>query len=150
MEFLAFFMKGQAKIDAHNRKTELAKQALLSEIKSELIIAQDTGDETSEIKLILKLGNVYAYYSDYELSDTMYRQGLASARQLPDKQLEATALVNLGLSQKERLEYKEAYSYYQKASKISREINNKDLEANIEEHINELVNMLDIDKLSKE
>jgi tetratricopeptide (TPR) repeat protein len=150
MEFLILFMKAQAKIELQNRKTELAKQSLLSEVKGQLVTARDNGDETGEISLTLKLGNIYAYYSDFELSDTMYRQGLASARQLPDRKLEAVALVNLGLSQKQRLEYKQAYSYYQKASKISREINDKELELNIEEHINELVNMLDIDKLSKE
>jgi tetratricopeptide (TPR) repeat protein len=150
MELLIFFMKAQAKIDAHNRKTELAKQALLSEVKNQLVTARDNGDETGEISLTLTLGNIYAYYSEFELSDSIYRQGLANARQLPNRKLEAVALVNLGLSQKQRLEYKQAYSYYQKASKISREINDKELEANIEEHINELVNMLDIDKLSKE
>jgi hypothetical protein len=80
----------------------------------------------------------------------MYRQGLAGARQLSDKILEATALVNLGLSQKERLEYKQAYLYYQKASKISCDINDKDLQKTVEEHISELVNMIDVDKLSKE
>ena len=60
MEFLSFFMKGQAKIDAHNRKTEQTKQTLLSELKHQLVTARDNGDETNEIKLLLKLGNVYA------------------------------------------------------------------------------------------
>jgi tetratricopeptide (TPR) repeat protein len=150
MEFLSFFIKGQAKIEARKQKTEQAKQALISEIKSQLSAAQDNSDETNEIKLLLKLGNAYAYYSDFELSDTMYRQGLASARQIPDKHLEAIALINLGLSYKERLDYKQAYSYYQKAARISRELNNRDLRDEVEEHINELNKMLDIDKLSKE
>lgn len=150
MEFLSFFLKGQAMIEARKRQTEQAKQELVSEIKSQLRIAQDNSDETNEIKLLLKLGNAYAYYSDFELSDMMYRQGLAAARQIPDKYLEAIALINLGLSHKGRLDYKQSYSYYQKAARISRELNNRDLRDEIEQHINELRNILDIDNFSKE
>jgi hypothetical protein len=150
MEFLSFFLKGQAKIEAHKQQTEQAKQKLVLEIKSQLRNAQDNSDETNEIKLLLKLGNVYAYYSDFELSDMMYRQGLAAARQIPDKYLEAIALINLGLSCKGRMNYKQSYSYYQKAARISRELNNRDLRDEVEKHINELSNMIDIDKLSKE
>lgn len=150
MEILSYFLKGQAKIESRKQQIEQAKQELVSEIKSQLRAAQDNSDKTNEIKLLLKLGNAYAYYSDFELSEMMYRQGLAATRQIPDKYHEAIALINLGLSCKGRLNYKQAYSYYQKATRISRELNNRDLMDEVEKHINELSNMLDIDKLSKE
>ena len=150
MEFLKFFLKQQIKIEAGNQKAQEAKQTLISETKHQLKIANDAGDEIAEIRLLNQLGNVYAYYSDFGLSDTIYRQGLAMARQIPDKHLEAIALVNLGLSYKNRLDYKQAYLYYQKAARISWELKDRDLEQEVDEHINELSNMLDIEKLSKE
>ena len=150
MEFLRFFIREQIKIDARNQKTQQTKQALISGIKFQLKEANNSNNEQTEVELTFQLGNAYAYYADFDLADTMYRQGLAIARQIPDKNLETIGLVNLGLSNKERLNYKEAYSYYQKALRISREINNKNLEQQIEGYINELANMLDIEKLSKE
>lgn len=103
MEFLRFFLREQIKIDARNQKTQQTKQALISEIKIQLKEATNSNNEQTEVELTFQLGNAYAYYADFNLADTMYRQGLAIARQIPDKTLEATGLVNLGLSNKERL-----------------------------------------------
>jgi tetratricopeptide (TPR) repeat protein len=150
MEFLKFFLIEQAKIDARNQKAWIAKHDTVSEIKSQLKIAVELGDELTEARLLNQLGNTYAYYSDFDLSETMYRQGLALARQIPDKYLEAVTLINLGLSFKKRLEYKLAYSYYKKALRISLDLKERELEQEIDEHIIELSNMLDLDDLAKE
>lgn len=150
MEFLRFFLIEQARIDARNRKAWMARHDAISEIKTQLKIATEAGDELVEARLLNQLGNTYAYYSDFELSETMYRQGLALARQIPDKHLEAVTQINLGLSFKKRLDYKLAYSYYKKALRISRELKDRKLEQEIDEHIIELSNMLDVDDLTRE
>jgi tetratricopeptide (TPR) repeat protein len=150
MEFLKFFLIEQAKIDARNQKAWIARYDAISEIKSQLKVATESGDELVEARQLNQLGNTYAYYSDFGLSETMYRQGLALARQIPNKHLEAVTLINLGLSFKKRLDYNLAYSYYKKALKISRESKDRELEQEIDEHIIELSNMLDVDNLVKE
>ncbi|MBI5944410.1 MAG: tetratricopeptide repeat protein [Chloroflexi bacterium] len=149
MEFLIFLLKGQAKIEARKRKKEMAKWNLVLETKQQLEIANKNGDELTEANLMMELGNIYAYYSDLDLSEAIYRQGLAIARAISDKELEAIALINLGSSHKQRLKYEQAYSYFAKALKISKELNDQNIKSVLEGHVTDLIKMMDMDRLSK-
>jgi tetratricopeptide (TPR) repeat protein len=150
MDILTFFLKTYMQEEAYKQRAQSLKQEAIEEVKKKLQIAAETGKEEAQAGLLINLGNIYAYYSDFTLSDTMYRQALAIAREITDKQLEAIALINLGLSYKVRMDYPSAYSYYQRAIKITREVGNQKVKQKILEHIDELSNMINIEKLSKE
>ncbi len=150
MEFITFFLKEQMKVEAQRQRAEIIKFDIIEEIKNDLSKAVEIGDEKAEVGLLINLGNVYARYSDFNLSDTMYRQALAIARQISNPYFESIALVNLGLSFKERMDYTQAYSYYKKALDITYKLKDRDFERKILEHVSELKNMIDIEKLSRE
>ena len=150
MELLIFLLKGQAKIETRKREKEMVKWDLVLETKQQLEISNKNGDELTEANLMMKLGNVYAYYSDFDLSDAMYRQSLAIAREISDKELEAIALINLGSSHKQKMKYEQAYSYFAKALKVSQELNDQNIKSVIKGHVTDLIKMMDMDRLSKE
>jgi len=148
MEFFTYFLKESMKVEARKRQAQQIKLNAIEEIKEKLKTTVELGDERSEAGFLIELGNVYANNSEFDLSDTMYRQSLAIARQITDKHIEIISLVNLGLTFMERMDYSQAYSYYQKALRITHEIGDKGFKQEIMEHIDELRNMINIEKMA--
>jgi tetratricopeptide (TPR) repeat protein len=149
MELLTYFIKASLQSEMQKHEMEKQKISRLSEVKRRLrIVGTDGGDEWSEVQLLIELGNVYAFYLDYELSDTMYRQAAAIAGQIPDEELETVAFANLGHSFVKRLEYEKALSYFEKALKLATKSGNVDLVHKVEAHFDEVKNMKKFDEFS--
>ena len=148
MEFLSYFLKAFIKAESQKRQAEATKLDAINEIKEKLKAVVDAGDDRSESMYLIELGNVYTYYSEFDLSDTMYRQGLAIARAVGDQHLEIVALANLGLSYKTRLDYSQAYNYYQKALIIARKTDDRNFQTEILKLMDELEKMIGLDQSS--
>jgi tetratricopeptide (TPR) repeat protein len=149
MEVLHYFLKAFIKAETNKRRAEAKKLAAVNDAKQKLQSAVEAGDDRTEALCLIELGNVYAFYSEYELSDTMYRQGLALARAIPDQHLEIVALANLGLSYKTRSEYSQAFTYYQKALTLARKTGDRNIEKEIIQLMDELGRMIDLDTSAK-
>ena len=132
-------------MDKQRKQDELAKLDSIEEIREQLRVAVESGDERSESVYLIKLGNIYAENAEFSLSDTMHRQALAITRDISDPYLEIVALANLGLSFKKRLEYSQAYTYYQKALYLARKTNDRNFEGEILKLMDELEKMLKLD-----
>jgi tetratricopeptide (TPR) repeat protein len=146
MELLTYFIKASVKNEMQKHEREKEKFLRLSVVKQLAQSAHDDNDERTEAHYLIELGNVYAYYSDYQLSDSIYAQAYAMAGQIPDKELEVVALANLGHSYVKRLDYQKANSYFEKALGISRAMGNLDLIDKIEAHFTEIENMKKFEK----
>lgn len=87
MDILTFFLKTYMQEEAYKQRAQSLKQEAIEEVKKKLQIAAETGKEEAQAGLLINLGNIYAYYSDFTLSDTMYRQALALPGKLPTSNL---------------------------------------------------------------
>ena len=147
MELLRYFLIEYTKEEAQKLRTKQEKSNAIETITESLNSAIDQGDEYSEIQHLIALGNLYADYADFDLSDTMYRRALALARQLDNKNLQILALTNLGLSHKKQDNFEQSYSYYYQAKQIAKSISHEFLLEKIDEHIVELGNMINVEDL---
>jgi tetratricopeptide (TPR) repeat protein len=149
MNFLNLLLHIYRKTEINKRRAEMAKLSAIEDANHLLNRARQLGDSEAEAGFLIELGNVYAGCSDYKMSDAIYGQALELARQIRNNSLEIVALLNLGLSFKNRIDFLRANSYYQEARLINEKMKDDVIEQKINEHIQELGHMRDIDTLSK-
>src|SRR5689334_8299117 len=103
------------KVAMQEQEAERDKVISIYELNERLQAARNANDENRELELLMELGHLYSFHSDYTLSDDIYKQAIAIARHISEKTLECVAFANLGYSFVRWLDFEKARSNFESA-----------------------------------